>query len=94
MKFPNFLIENVELSAGEKKVFDTYTVAGTIEIKNFSGSSGRVEILDQQTGEIKAQFCDGCGSNTQILPGTYKLKYPNFTVENIVVEAGQNVVIE
>ncbi len=94
LKFHNFTIDGIELTGGEKKVVDANTVSGIIEIKNFTDRGSLVQILDQQTSEEKADFCYGCGSNTQVAPGTYKLKYPNFTVENIVVEAGQNVVIE
>ncbi len=92
LQFPNFTIDGIELTGGEKKVVDANTVSGIIEIKN--NMTGYVEILDQQTGEKKASFCNGCSSNTQVPPGTYKLKYPNFTVQDIVVEAGQNVVVE
>jgi Mg-chelatase subunit ChlD len=92
LRFPNFFVEGVEVGAGEKKVFDANTVAGTIEIKNHV--SGMVNILDQQTDEQRAQFCNGCGSNTQVPAGTYKLRFPNFTVDDVVVEAGQNVVIK
>ena len=92
LKFPNFIVEGVEVGPGEKKVFDLNTVAGTLEFKNHQ--TGRIYIIDQQTGEQRGDYCNGCGSNTQVLAGTYKLKFPNFTVDDVVVEAGQNVVIE
>jgi len=92
LKFKNFTVDRLELSGGEKKIFDTATVAGIIEIKN--NMSGSVQILDQQTGEMKAEFCNGCGSNTQLLPGTYKLKFPNFSVEGIELQAGATRVFD
>lgn len=92
LKFRNFEVEGVEVRAGEKKVFDLNTVAGTLEFKNLQ--SGPVDILDQQTGEKRAGYCNGCASNTQVPTGIYKLKFPSFTMEDITVEAGQQVVIE
>jgi von Willebrand factor type A domain len=92
LKFPNFVAEGVEVGPGEKKVFDLNSVAGTLEFK--SHQTGMVEIFDQQTGEKRGSYCNGCGSNTQVPAGTYKLKFPNFTVNDVVVKAGQEVVLE
>ncbi len=93
LKFPNFAIEDgVEVGLGETRVFDVNKVAGALEFK--SHEAGRVYIIDQETGEERANYCKGCGSNTQVPAGTYRLKFPNFTVEDIMIEAGQTVVIE
>jgi hypothetical protein len=66
--------------------------AGTLEIRNFD-HSGIVQILDQQTGEKRAQYCNGC-TTAQVAAGTYKVTFPNFAQEDVVVKAGQRVVLD
>lgn len=63
---------------------------GTIVIKN---TRDFVTILDQQTGEKKGTY-NPFGGPVQVLPGTYQLQFPNFTVDDVVVEAGQKVIVE
>jgi hypothetical protein len=52
-----------------------------------------VYIFDQQTGEQRAYYGNGYAL-PQLAAGTYKLEFPNFTQENVVVKAGQRVVLD
>ena len=65
--------------------------AGTLEIRNHT--SGMVKILDQQTGEERATYWNGY-PNPQLAAGTYKLQFPNFTQDDIMVKAGQRVILD
>jgi Ca-activated chloride channel family protein len=79
-----------ETTTNQKVVKIKRPAVGTIEIKN---TQDFVDILDQRTGEKKG-FRGSRDQPIQVPAGTYKLKFPNFTMDSIVVEAGQNVVIE
>ena len=92
VRFPNFVIEGVEVGAGEKKTIDVNTVAGMVKIEN--NLLGIVQVVDQQTGAKRAEFCNSCGSNLQIPPGLYQLKFQNFTVPNIAVKAGETTLFD
>ncbi len=92
LRFDNFSVHGVEVAAGEPTVFDLHTVAGVVEIRNLQ--SGNVRIVDAATGEDRARFCKGCGSNTQVPIGTYALQFPNFRLDGIEVGAGQTVVVD
>ncbi|MBK8533970.1 MAG: VWA domain-containing protein [Candidatus Competibacteraceae bacterium] len=80
-----------EATTSQKVIKVQRPAIGMIEIKN--NMTGFVEILDQKTGEAKARFCNGCGSNTQLLAGIYKLKFPNFTIEGIELGDGEKKII-
>jgi len=90
LKFPNFVVEGIEVGPGEKKSIDASTLVGWISIPN---TQDGVYILDQQTGEKKG-YSGSSNKPVQVPVGTYRLKFPNFTVDGIVVEAGQRVVVE
>ncbi len=53
-----------------------------------------MDILDQQTGKEMGTWNVIIKKPVQVPVGTYRLKFPNFTVDNVVVEAGQKVAIE
>jgi Ca-activated chloride channel homolog len=84
--------KEAEPPAQPEVVTITRVSAGTLEIRNFD-NSGIVQILDQQTGEKRAQYCNGC-TTAQVAAGTYKVTFPNFAQENVVVKAGQRVVLD
>jgi len=90
LKFPNFVVEGIEVGPGEKKRIDASTLVGWISIPN---TRDFVTILDQQTGKKKG-FRGSTDRPIQVPVGTYQLKFPNFTVDDIVVQAGQKVVVE
>lgn len=75
----------------EKKVIKI-AGPGKIEIPNSKGQL--VKVFEQQSGK-EMGYISGHPNFLQVPPGTYKLQSGNlFTVENIAVEAGQEVVIE
>src|SRR5712691_5286274 len=91
LKFPNFEVKGIEVARGENKVIDVDTLVGWISIPK---SQDHVDILDQQTGKEMGTWNVIIKKPVQVPVGTYRLKFPNFTVDNVVVEAGQKVAIE
>jgi hypothetical protein len=92
LKFTNFESAPIEVSAGATAVYDLDQVAGILEFPNHR--EGQVEIVPVAGGKPIARFCKGCGSNTQVPAGRYRIVFPNYALDEVEVAAGQTVVIE
>jgi Ca-activated chloride channel family protein len=94
LKFPNFTVDDIKVADAQDVVIDASTLVGWISVRN---TKDHVNIINQESGE-KAGFC-GTACTTgkrpvQVPAGTYKLKFPNFEVDDIQVKAGEEVVVE
>jgi hypothetical protein len=91
LRFDNFTLDDVEVRAGSPTIIDLDTVAGSLEFRN--PPKGYVYIDDIATGKSVAHYCHGCGSNTQLRAGNYRLRFDTFQLE-VKVEPGTTVEIE
>ncbi len=87
LKFASYYLEGIEVGTGKS----TEIQLGSISMPNLSERI--VEVYDQQSdswiGNISPKE-----KALEVPPGTYKLKFGNHFVENIAVEAGQQVSVE
>lgn len=87
LKFAGYYLEGIEV--GNSK--STEIQLGSISMPNLSGRT--VDVYEQQSnswiGNISPKE-----KALEVPPGTYKLKFGNHFVENIAVEAGQEVSVE
>ena len=89
-----FTVDDIKVADAQDVVIDASTLVGWISVRN---TKDHVNIINQESGE-KAGFC-GTACTTgkrpvQVPAGTYKLKFPNFEVDDIQVKAGEEVVVE
>lgn len=92
LKFANFESAPIEVAAGATVVYDLNHVAGILEFPNHR--EGGVDILPAGGRAAVARYCRGCGSNTQLPAGLYRLRFPGFTLDDVEVVAGQTTIIE
>jgi len=87
LKFSNHYLEGIEVGAGKPAEVQV----GVLSIPNLSGRN--VDVYEQQSerwvGNISPKE-----KSLEVPAGTYKLKFGNHFVENITVEAGQEVTLE
>lgn len=76
--------------AAPKKVIKFRASVGTIILRN---SKDNADIIDQASGEKKG-FVAPYHATEQIPVGTYRLKFPNFVIEDVKVGPGEEVVID
>ncbi|KAB2934430.1 MAG: VWA domain-containing protein [Candidatus Contendobacter sp.] len=90
LEFGEVYWEGIEVTSGETKEIRI----GVIKIPNQPEQTPFIPVYEQQSNKKVGQVYYG-KKFLQVPPGTYKLQADNlFTVENITVEAGQEVVIE
>ncbi|MGK0272057.1 MAG: tRNA (Thr-GGU) A37 N-methylase [Cocleimonas sp.] len=89
LRFNHFEIDDVKINAGEKNTFDVSKLIGWLSLSN--NNEPYVKAIDQVTGKLKGVFGTKANSTIQLPAGTYKLKFNNFEIKDVVIEAGQKL---
>ena len=84
--------DGITVTAGEKKVFDVSKSIGWLTLNN--NHEAYVRAYDQNTGKQKGIFGTKANSTIQLPAGSYKLKFSNFEIKDVLIEAGQKLVME
>ena len=90
LKFENFGLDEVEVTAGETQVIDAGVFSGWIAVTN---TKEFITVYDQSTDK-KVGVIPRANLDVQFSPGTYRLKANSFEVADIVVGAGQKIVVD
>ena len=92
LKFNDFEIDDIKITAGEKNTFDVSKFIGWLTLSN--NNQAYVRALDQNTGKQKGIFGNNPNSTIQLPAGKYKLKFNNFEIDDVLIEAGQKLVLK
>jgi hypothetical protein len=89
IQFQDYFLEGVEVVAGKA----TEPPIGSIKISNMG--HGTIPVYEQQSGKQVGLFIPGSKEAVLTVPaGIYKIQFQDSLLENITVEAGQEVVLE
>ena len=92
VKGTGFEVAELVVDPGETAIVDAAAMVGWIELAN---ADGGLEILTQSGDKVGKITCVNCSGNpAQVSAGTYRVKGTGFEVKDVVVKAGEKVVID